>query len=380
MPGWQASTDSFVKAGKLVVIGVMQDQHADRCRLYRQWRQLKWPLYIDALNTLDHRVVPIPIFIDESGIIRRRGRVSEAAVREFVEARYPVTKESKVAVRLAKGDLFYLKSKRPVAFEKAIKEYAKAGRMNGRALFRTGVVYRTRCDSPHRKEGDGQKAVEYWGAALALQPNQYIWRRRIQQYGPRLDKPYNFFFWVEEARKAIRARGEKPVELAVEPRGSEIAPKARKSSGSAPSIPDPDPKAKINRDLKGHVSIETVVTPARVRPGHRVRIRATFRLNPLGKPWWNNEGDPLSWTIRLPKPLRLAEGTFQFKPPAVAETRETRVLECEVEVDRNARAGKVVLPVYALYGVCEERSGQCLYLRQDGGAVVVIDPKAPKIQ
>ena len=128
--------EPFLKAGKLVVIGVMQDQHADRCRLYRQWRQLKWPLYIDSLNTLDHRVVPIPIFIDESGIIRRRGRVSKESVREFVEARYPVTKESKVAVRLTKGDVFYLKGKRPVAFEKAIKEYAKAGPRDARALFR----------------------------------------------------------------------------------------------------------------------------------------------------------------------------------------------------------------------------------------------------
>ena len=123
-----------------------------------------------------------------------------------------------------------------------------------------------------------------------------------------------------------------------------------------------------------------MVTPARVRPGHRIRIRATFRLNPLGQPWWNNEGDPLSWTIRLPESLRLVEGTFLFKPPAVAESRETRVLECEVEVDKNAPGGRVVLPSYALYGVCEERSGQCLYLRQQGEVVFVIDPKAPKIQ
>ena len=90
MPGWQAAVEPFVKAGKLVAIGIMQDQHADRCRLYRQYRQLKWPLYIDAINIRDHSGVPIPVGIDESGIVRLTGRVNRDAVKAFVENDYPL--------------------------------------------------------------------------------------------------------------------------------------------------------------------------------------------------------------------------------------------------------------------------------------------------
>ena len=67
-----------------------------------------------------------------------------------------------------------------------------------------------RHESEHRRDGDAQAGVVRWTEALTANPNQYIWRRRIQQYGPRLDKPYNFYFWVAEARKEIRDRGEEP--------------------------------------------------------------------------------------------------------------------------------------------------------------------------
>ena len=71
--------------------------------------------------------------------------------------------------------------------------------------------------------GRFRKAVEHWERALALDSNQYIWRRRIQQYGPRLDKPYPFYDWIPEARADIEARGQSPVTLAVEPAGAEFA-------------------------------------------------------------------------------------------------------------------------------------------------------------
>lgn len=63
--------------------------------------------------------------------------------------------------------------------------------------------------------------MEHRGKALDLVP--YIFRRRIQQYGPRLDKPYPFYDWVSEARAAVLARGETPVEPRVEPGGAELA-------------------------------------------------------------------------------------------------------------------------------------------------------------
>ena len=62
-------------------------------------------------------------------------------------------------------------------------------------------------DSVTSQAGDFQAAVDHWGAALRLNPNQYIYRRRIQQYGPRLTKPYPFYDWIKQARSDIAARG-----------------------------------------------------------------------------------------------------------------------------------------------------------------------------
>ena len=72
---------------------------------------------------------------------------------------------------------------------------------NAPVQFRLGVCYRRRYESQQRQPGDFQAAIDSWSRALDLDPNQYIWRRRIQQYGPRLDKPYAFYDWVNEAEK-----------------------------------------------------------------------------------------------------------------------------------------------------------------------------------
>src|SRR5579863_2369784 len=96
-----------------------------------------------------------------------------------------------------------------------------------------------------RPEGDDfRAAVEAWGTALDLDPNQYIWRRRIQQYGPRLDKPYPFYDWVVAAEAAIRKRGEAPIVLPVRPDGAEIA-QPIKSFATTREVPvNPDPKGR----------------------------------------------------------------------------------------------------------------------------------------
>jgi hypothetical protein len=44
-------------------------------------------------------------------------------------------------------------------------------------------------------------------------PKSVYLARRIQQYGPHLDKPYAFCDWVNEARTTIADRGETPVLL-----------------------------------------------------------------------------------------------------------------------------------------------------------------------
>jgi len=69
-----------------------------------------------------------------------------------------------------------------------------------------GEAYRKRYESNFRQPEDFQKAVEQWSAALEIDPNQYIWCRRIQQYGPRLDKPYSFYDWSILSQRQVSSR------------------------------------------------------------------------------------------------------------------------------------------------------------------------------
>ena len=397
----------FVKSGELVVLGVVQEQHPDRAKLYKQWRQLGWPILVDSLNLLDLAVVPVPVAIDESGIVRHTGRMLSSLETEFVRKTYNTVKIGKNFNRAERADPQKLRQQvsesgsaaayrdlgnayffEPAAesLDRCIEAYQQAIKLDprdGRAHFRLGAALRKRAESTHRRPGDAQAAVAQWGEALAINPNQYIWRRRIQQYGPRLDKPYNFYSWVEQARNEIKARGEQPVPLAIEPTGSELiaAPRNRRGLATAVMMTNRDPQRKITADSKNMVTIETVVTPARVQPGQRVRVRATFRLNEESRPYWNNEaGDGLTIWVALNAMIAQSEGTTTYATPKQPETRETRVLEFELSFSPEYAAREVELPAYALYYICESKGGKCLYLRQDFNVKLEVDPQAPKIQ
>ncbi len=414
----------FVKSGELVVVGVVQEQHPDRAKLYKQWRQIDWPILVDSLNLLDLAAVPVPVAIDESGIVRHAGRMPSSLETGFVRRTYDTVKiaknfnrakradpqklrqqvsESGGPTRLAGaaayrdlGDAYFFEPASE-SLDRCIEAYRQAIKLDprdGRAHFRLGAALRKRAESSHRRSGDAQAAVAQWGEALAINPNQYIWRRRIQQYGPRLDKPYNFYSWVEQARNEIRARGDQPVQLAVEPTGSELIAgrRGRRRGRSGPEsssadhaslvqMKNSDPQGKITRDPQNKVAIETVVTPARVQPGQRVRVRTTFRLDEKSRPYWNNEaGDGVAIWVDVPGVFTLGEGESKYSNPAKAETRETRVLEFELTVGDKLPAGEVELAAYALYYICENKGGKCLYLRQDFSVKFVVDPQAPKIQ
>jgi hypothetical protein len=52
------------------MVGIIQEQHPDRARLFMQWKKLGWPILVDSYNLLGVRVVPITLAIDEHGVIR----------------------------------------------------------------------------------------------------------------------------------------------------------------------------------------------------------------------------------------------------------------------------------------------------------------------
>lgn len=403
---WQKKVKPYVESGRLVAVGVVQEQHPDRTRLYRQWRELDWPVFVDSLNLLEHiRVVPWPIAIDEYGFITDT-RFNPPELDTFMKTQTPrrrlsadfniapdvdlnalqktteTTNTSEAWLEVGRAWFNY---GRPEEINRAVAALEIAVTLapqSGAAQFALGGALRRRYETPGlRKSDDAQRAVDNWGHALSIDPNHYIFRRRLQQYGPRLDKPYNFYFWVRQARADIAARGDTPIALTAEPMGSEIAQPQRRGETLAGAPPhNPDPNARINLDTKQLVTIETLITPSTVQPGHRVRARVTFRLNEDTEPWWNNEADNLTMHVTLPDGISFTENDLSYANPTTPETRELRQLEFELEIPYAIPPGEISLPAYALYYTCEDAGGICLYLRQNFTLLLKIDPAAPKLK
>ena len=380
------------------MVGIIQEQHPDRCKLFMQWKQMDWPIMVDSLNELEVQVVPITLFIDEYGIIQGKGRRASSAaeaVKKFLsQTFYPPGRL--VSTRCARPDLDQLKKSTdsgsatswrnfgtslvnwagPERYGEAINAFEKALTIepeHGLTHFQYGVALRKRYDSAERMEKDFQNAANEWSAALDINPNQYIWRRRIQQYGPRLMKPYPFYDWVHQARKDIAARGETPHELLVEPSGAEFAQPERSFSAEATQQENPDPLGRIDRDQEGFISVEIVVVPATVQPGKAVRVHIQMRPNASIKAHWNNEADDTEMWIDPPAGWEIDRRRHKVGiPPDAAVSLETRTIEFELMVPDDAEPGEFTLPAYALYYVCEGINGVCLFRRQDLSITVTV--------
>jgi hypothetical protein len=263
------------------------------------------------------------------------------------------------------GDALFLWGSDPDAAIDVYRRVLVLDPADAPAHFRLGVALRRRYDSPRRQAGDFQEAVDEWSRALALNPNQYIWRRRIQQYGPRLDKPYPFYDWVTQARTDIRARGEEPVPLPVEPQGSEIAVPTRTLIGAAAARAHPDPHGRIHRDTGEFITVETVVVPAAIVPGEAARVHLLFRPNTQRQAHWNNEAEPLR--VWLEPPGGWTAEAEMLEVPLAPEpvSDELRTVELELKLPADVPRGTAQIPAVAFYYVCEGRDGTCLYRRRD---------------
>ncbi|MHC5109788.1 MAG: hypothetical protein ACYTHJ_07920 [Planctomycetota bacterium] len=410
---WQKKLQPLVDSGALMAVGVVQEQHPERARLYAQWSQLQWPIFVDSLNLLDFSVVPVVFAIDESGIVRHTQlRVGEVA-SEFVSQTYGESSPDSVIsfmdapldalvatarsestsenwMTLGKSCFLHEQSAMlkglpgPGGAVDATTAFTEALSLDmevARGHFRLGVAFRQRFDSAKRRPGDAQAAINCWMKALALQPNQYIWRRRIQQYGPRLDKPYDFYTWVAQARTEIGQRGETPLPLRTEPVGSEVIRPARKRAWKATVLRPPTAgENKIQRDSRQLINMETMVTPGQVKPGGRVSVQLGFEGSPVTKPYWNNEADPLTVRLDPPEGITLGEGSLTAPSPSAAESRERRSIQFELAIAGGMKTREVIVPGYALYYVCENAGGKCRYLRQDFQVHVHVDPGAVDIR
>jgi tetratricopeptide (TPR) repeat protein len=313
VPVWHEATRAWVKQGRLAVLGVTQEQHADRCRLFAQWKRFDWPILHDPINLLEAPAVPIVVAIDEHGIVRATRPRPETLAAEFLDKtfaddapagppratgppdseallRHATASPSADAWRSA-GDALTIWGGTG-RIDDAIAAYSHALQFDPsdkNALFRLGVAHRLRHESVGRRPGDFQATIDAWGRALELDPNQYIWRRRIEQYGPRLAKPYAFYDWVAQAKADISRRGEVPIPLVVEPYGSELAGPVHDVLAEQKALVEPDPKGQVLRDATHIIDAEVGVVPSRVSPGGAARVHLTFRPNAAHKGHWNNE-------------------------------------------------------------------------------------------
>ena len=67
------------------MLGIIQEQHADRCLLFQQWKGLDFPVVQDPFNANGINAVPVYVAIDEHGIVRGRPRKPDGFAADFIE-------------------------------------------------------------------------------------------------------------------------------------------------------------------------------------------------------------------------------------------------------------------------------------------------------
>jgi hypothetical protein len=229
-----------------------------------------------------------------------------------------------------------------------------------------------RYESADGRGSDFQAAVDSWSKARQIDPNQYIWRRRIEQYGPRLSKPYPFYDWMELASRQVLARGDEPVKIEVLPGGSEIASPARDFGADAGKSKSPDPQGRIRRDEQGLVEAQVTVVPQRIKRGESARVYVTLRPDEEQKVHWNNEAPPVKFWVDKSDGWKVSPQLVILSQGEQAQSSEIRQLEFEVYAGADAK-GAAKLSAYALYYVCEDTNGVCFYLRKDITVEVAVE-------
>lgn len=378
---WHERHQPLEAAGKVRTIGLIQEQHPDRCALFMQWKQMDFPILVDSLNLLDVTAVPIMVLIDEAGIVKAI-RPDEQTLADFVES---PKAEALVSVTHATAEQGLDAANRLIMFGEAgdfdpaiamYEQHCREHPEDGRAHFRLGVAYRKRFDAAQPQlPGDFARSIEHWQRALSLNPNQYIWRRRIQQYGPRLDKPYPFYDWIDVARREIAERGEVPAPLTVELSGAEVAMPLRGGNADAGAAEaglfEPDPDGLIERDDASLFAIEPVVVRDTGKDKQIVRMHLLLTPSAEAMAKWNDEaGSSVVW-IDPPQGWSVDRQLFTLLPREGAAETAMRSLEFEVKPQPAADGSESGEPDhapirgYALYNVCFGHEGICVYLRQD---------------
>ncbi len=394
MPGWHdASTELRNRTG-METLGVVVEQHPDRARLFMQWKQMGWPLLWDPFNSLELPAVPYTLILDPAGVIRLLNPLIDRldAVGNYLTGS-PAVPDARVLsspvptpahLDPPEGDDAAAWSAHAVALAlwgggdriddavgAAERSVLAPGAANN-AWFRKGVISRMRHDSPRRNDGDFSMAADAWAEALRRDPNNYIWRRRLQQYGPRLAKPYSFYDWVPLARADIEARGEVPSPLVVEPGGAEFATPvgADEPAATSDDAAHPDPDGLIVRDDAASgsvpmVTVDVVRVPPAAPTGDGVMVHVEMVPVAERTAHWNNEAGPGTIWVDVPDGWSVTPRLQDLPDAAQATSDERRHVEFEVRIAPDAAPGPHVVEAAVFYYVCDDDTGTCLYRRRD---------------
>lgn len=344
-----------------MVAGIAPEQHGDRMRLFLQWKGMEdMPVLLDSYNVLQLRAVPITILVDEAGVIVARNP-NEKRLEEFL---------AEPAAKVGSAP----RAPRPRhRGPKDLSDLPLATReqSDGETEFHWGVAYRKAYDLAGDKARPEHfsNAVSYWRWALLRDPSNYIWRRRLQQYGPRLDKPYPFYDWVATARKELVARGAKPHPLVCEPTGAEIA-HPKKADLPDEQIQHPDPTGKLFHDNRELFTYRATLVPHTMDPTKAARVFVSLTPDEFSKAKWNDEGGLSSVWIKVPKGWEVSRTSALLKPPEGAEEDKIEVLSRHVEFDlrRSGPAPAEPPKTFTLEfftQVCHGKEGLCQFVRRD---------------
>jgi len=388
VPGWHANTKKFVEDGKLLVLGIAPEQHGDRMALFLQWKGMEdMTVMLDSYNLLGLKAVPITLLIDESGVVQHRNPKLNQ-LDEFLAAPPAEVGSAPRAPRPSSWvdhkDLF---PPRQAGLSLAIGKLESIARtanqkVKGIFHFQRGVAYRKLFDLEGIETDPGEfaKAVAAWRKALELDPSNYIWRRRLQQYGPRLDKPYPFYDWVETARRELRERGVEPHPLRAALTGAEVAQPLRNPEGAV-EFPHPDPKGKLFRDVVNTVHCSALVVPHTVDPGKAVRIFVALTPNPVRHAKWNDEAGTSTIRLYPPKGWHASRPVIAIPPPKREAERETGRRTVEFELRRQdppppeQHDGEIAFQVF--YNVCHGEDRVCQFMRRDLTVPLALENPSP---
>ncbi len=410
MPVWHEKTKELVASGRLAIVGITQEQHPDRCALYAQWQGFDFPILWDPFGLTGLSVVPVITGINELGVVdlvRPHPRKFQKQFLDWFKGPVPdgvpagrsgflvgrpelgsfvPSEESKglVHVNDARRAISRLVLGGPSTptIDSDVGTLEAWAKRTGRAKdrFHAGVARRLRYDGPSARAEDFQVAADAWHAALAADPNQYIWRRRIQQWGPRLDKPYAFYDWVPKAIEQIRGRGEAPRRLAVPLSGSEVANKNQAVPAPVGEAAEPDPKGLLARDSGGLVQVETATLLHTGIAGRKMRTppgssQVHVTLRPRGGAKWSNDTEPPVLWLPVPKGWVAARSLHTFPGPTAGDGALTAPLRVDFEVSTPTiplgppkegapPALDSTLSGYVTYSICLP-DGTCVFRRQD---------------